>query len=73
MKFYAHKGTQDLEDAPIGTQDQMLGTCFATSTMVDRCILNGWKEFKIYTYTNIYDPSTYKLVYTQEIKRSNTP
>lgn len=66
MNFYCYKGTHPLGEEPIGTADRYIYRNRKSLVILIRRLLSyGWTTFSIYTFTNFYDDSTFKLVYKQ--------
>jgi len=63
MKFYAYLGSQELGKEPLGTFGKMLFELKTRQGAKNRCRrIWGDKEFRLYTYTNFYNDSTFKEV-----------
>lgn len=64
MKFYAYKGTAELGKEPLGTSGKMLFELKTVNGAIRRAVRLYGRSCTIYTYTNFYRDSTFRLVYT---------
>lgn len=64
MGFYAYLGNAELGSEPLGSFDRMVITDLKTKQGALRRCNKYWvgKEFRIYSYTDFYDESTYRRV-----------
>ena len=64
MGFYAYLGNAELGSEPLGSFDRMVIADLKTKQGALRRCNKYWagKEFRIYSYTDFYDESTYRRV-----------
>ena len=64
-KFYSYKGNAPLGKEKLGTEGRSLDELKTVKGVKNRLLKAGWVEFKIYSYTNFYNDSTFRLVHRQ--------
>ena len=64
MGFYAYLGNDELGSEPLGSGNKMIIPDLKTARGAIRRCNKYWsgKEFRVYSFTDFYDESTYKRV-----------
>ena len=71
MQFYSYvtktPNAPGMEDEPIGSDGRTIDRDLKTVRGVVRRLQKAWpgKSFKVFTFTNIYDPKSFRLVHTE--------
>jgi hypothetical protein len=71
MKFYSYvtqtPEAPGMEDEPIGSDGRSIDRDLKTVRGVVSRLKRAWpgKSFKVFTFTNIYDPKSFRLVHTE--------
>lgn len=73
MKFYAYLGTAELGQEPCGTENKILRQHSEYKTIrgfMRHGIPESWRgrAYRVYTFTNFYDPSTFTLVHRNDVE-----
>ena len=72
MNFYGYVGTEPLGKENLGTDAKWLFKLKTANGAIQRMVRHvdtafEKKPFMLYTYTNVYDNSTYTLVYRRDV------
>lgn len=66
MKFYIYNENVPLGSESLGSQGKMIIEDLKTlKGAINRAKRSGYTHFRIYTFSNFYDDSTFKEVYKQ--------
>lgn len=68
-QYYCYNQDVPLGEERLGTLGKMIIRDLKTlNGVIRRCHRLGWKNFKVYTFTNFYDNRTFKEVYSYRYK-----
>lgn len=63
MNFYAYKGTHELGQEPLGSDNRMIWRDLKTTrSPLKRCRELWGNDFRLFTFTNFYDNATFRRV-----------
>lgn len=68
MKYFAHEGTGPLDQAMRGRARHFLKHCDVLELVIKQCIRTGYTTFRIYSYRDVMEESTYKLEHEHKLR-----
>ena len=65
MNFYAYKGKQPLGSEALGSDNRLIMRDLKTNrAAINRCKQVWGSNFSLYRFNNVYDNSSYELIYS---------